>query len=86
MSHQSKKSLKLIRLAATSGIISSTLPLIMILAATMLEKSFSWNKNALSDIGVSQHAWLFNSALVVGDFLISCLQLDYETIWAKPFG
>jgi len=59
----------LIRLAGISGIIGSTLPLIMILASTVLEKSFSWNKNALSDIGVSQTSWLFNSALIVGGLL-----------------
>ena len=41
----------------------------MIFASTMLEKLFSWNKNALSDIGVSQTAWLFNSALIVGGLL-----------------
>jgi hypothetical membrane protein len=41
----------------------------MILASTVLEKSFSWNKNALSDIGVSQLSWLFNSALIVGGLL-----------------
>jgi len=69
MGHQSNRTLKLIRLSGISGIISSTLPLIMILASTVLEKSFSWNKNALSDIGVSQLAWLFNSALVVGGLL-----------------
>ena len=57
---------KLTRLAGISGIIGSTLPLIMILVSTVLEKSFSWNRNALSDIGVSQTAWLFNSALIVG--------------------
>ena len=66
MSQQVKK---LFRLAGISGIIGSTLPLIMILASTVLEKSFSWNKNALSDIGVSQTAWLFNSALIVGGLL-----------------
>ena len=60
---------KLIRLAGISGIIGSTLPLIMIFESTMLEKSFSWNKNALSDIGISQTAWLFNSALIVGGLL-----------------
>ena len=59
----------LIRLATISGIISSTLPLLMILTSTILEKSFSWNKDALSDIGVSQIAWLFNSALFVGGLL-----------------
>jgi hypothetical membrane protein len=59
---------KLIRFAGISGIVGSSLPLIMILASTVLEKSFSWQKNALSDIGVSQTAWLFNSALIVGGF------------------
>jgi hypothetical membrane protein len=59
----------IIRLAGISGIIGSTLPLIMIYASTMLEASFSWNRNALSDIGVSQTAWLFNSALIVGGLL-----------------
>jgi hypothetical membrane protein len=58
-----------VRLAGISGIIGSTLPLIMIYASTMLEASFSWNRNALSDIGVSQTAWLFNSALIVGGLL-----------------
>ena len=60
---------KLIRIAGISGIIASTLPLIVIFASTMLEKSFSWNKNALSDIGVSQTAWLFNIALIIGGLL-----------------
>jgi hypothetical membrane protein len=60
---------KLIRIAGISGIIGSFLPLVMILASTVLEKSFSWNRNALSDIGVSQTAWLFNGALIVGGLL-----------------
>ena len=66
----------LLRLAGISGIISSTLPLLMILASTILDKSFSWNKDALSDIGVSQLAWLFNSALFVGGLLNLCSLLD----------
>ena len=65
----STKVQKLIRIAGISGIIASTLPLITIFASTMLEKSFSWNKNALSDIGVSQTAWLFNIALIIGGLL-----------------
>lgn len=69
MSQKSSRNSILIRFAGTSGIIGSTLPLIMILASTILEKSFSWNRDALSDIGVSQFAWLFNSALVVGGLL-----------------
>ena len=58
-----------IRIAGILGILASTLPLIMIFASTVLENSFSWNKNALSDIGVSQLSWLFNSALIVGGLL-----------------
>lgn len=65
----SAQTAKLIRIAGVLGIIGSILPLVMILASTALEKSFSWNKNALSDIGVSQTAWLFNSALIVGGLL-----------------
>jgi hypothetical membrane protein len=65
----SKQTQKLIRLAGISGIIASTLPLIMIFESTVLENSVSWNKNALSDIGVSQTAWLFNSALIIGGLL-----------------
>ena len=60
---------KLIRIAGVLGIVGSILPLVMILASTVFEKSFSWNKNALSDIGVSQTAWLFNGALIVGGLL-----------------
>ncbi|HKM59528.1 MAG TPA: hypothetical protein VJY36_01510 [Candidatus Bathyarchaeia archaeon] len=65
----SAKVQKLIGIAGISGIIASTLPLITIFVSTMLEKSFSWNKNALSDIGVSQTAWLFNIALISGGLL-----------------
>lgn len=69
MSQKSSRKSIVIRLAGLSGIISSTLPLMMIFASTVLEKSFSWNRNALSDIGVSQLAWLFNTALIVGGLL-----------------
>ena len=79
---------KLIRLAGISGIISSILPLVMIFALTVLEKAFSWNNNALSDIGVSQLAWLFNSALVVGGlfnllFAIGLRNYLGKTRWLK---
>jgi hypothetical membrane protein len=70
MGQQTNRTLKLIRFAGLSGIISSILPLFMILASTVLEKTFSWNKDALSDIGVSSLGWLFNSALIAGGLLI----------------
>jgi hypothetical membrane protein len=66
MGQKSSRNSILIRLAGISGILSSILPLIMIFASTILDRSISWNKDALSDIGVNQLSWLFNSALVVG--------------------
>jgi len=69
MGQQTNGVLKQIRVAGLSGIIGSILPLIMVLSSTALEKTFSWNKDALSDIGVSSLAWLFNSALIVGGLL-----------------
>ena len=69
MGQRTNRNLKQIRVAGLSGIIESILPLIMILSSTVLEKTFSWNKDALSDIGISPFAWLFNSALIVGGLL-----------------
>jgi hypothetical membrane protein len=69
MSDESNRTSKRFHIAGISGILSSTVPLIMILASTVLEKTFSWSRNALSDLGVSQTAWLFNSALIVGGLL-----------------
>ena len=88
MGHQSNRTLKLIRLSGISGTISSTLPLIMIFASTVLEESFSWNRNALSDIGVSDLAWLFNSALVIGGllnllFAVGLRSFIDKTVWLK---
>jgi len=60
---------KWFRLAGASGILASTLPLIMIFGSTVLEESFSWSRNALSDIGVASQAPLFNSALIIGGAL-----------------
>jgi hypothetical membrane protein len=88
MGVQSNRTLKLLRLSGISGIISSTLPLIMILVSTVLEESFSWDRNALSDIGVSHLAWLFNSALVIGGllnflFAVGLRSFIDKTFWLK---
>jgi hypothetical membrane protein len=84
MNQKSKRPQTLIHIAGISGVISSTVPLIMILASTVLEKSFSWNKNALSDIGVSELAWLFNSALIVGGLLNLLFAVGLRSYLDKP--
>lgn len=57
------------RLAGTCGILASVLPLVMILSATVFSPWFRWDTNALSDLGVRDEAWLFNSAVVIGGIL-----------------
>jgi len=64
-----KSSLKLLRFAGVSGILGSLLPLIMVLAATVLSSWFRWDANALSELGVGEESALFNSAVLLGGAL-----------------
>lgn len=41
----------------------------MVLAATVLSSWFSWNVNALSELGVGEQSTLFNSAVLLGGVL-----------------
>jgi hypothetical membrane protein len=61
-------SLKL-RLAGVCGIMGSVFPLVMVLSATSLSSWFSWNVNALSELGVGEESALFNSAVFLGGVL-----------------
>ena len=72
-----------VHIAGISGLISSTFPLIMIIISTIIESSFSWNRNALSDIGVSQTGWLFNNALIVGGVLNFLFAIGLLTYFEK---
>ena len=63
------KDTKVVRFAGICGILASVLPLIMILYLTSISPWFRWEANALSDIGVRQEAWLFNSAVITGGIL-----------------
>jgi hypothetical membrane protein len=60
---------KLIRLGASAGLIGSTFPLALVWTSTFLEKTFSWSRDPLSDIGVSSYGWLFNSAVLLSGLL-----------------
>jgi hypothetical membrane protein len=68
MSEKSQKTKRttLLRLAGVCGILGSILPLVMVLSATFLSSWFSWNVNALSELGVGEQAALFNSAVLIG--------------------
>ncbi|MBK5133548.1 hypothetical protein JJE00_03870 [Candidatus Bathyarchaeota archaeon] len=52
MIKQSQKNIKIMKIAAISGILGSTLITLLILMATLLSPWFSWQQNALSDLDV----------------------------------
>jgi hypothetical membrane protein len=64
-----KISVKLLRLSGLCGIFGSVLPLIMVVAATVLSSWFRWDTNALSELGVGEESGLFNSAVLLGGVL-----------------
>jgi hypothetical membrane protein len=59
----------LLRLAGVCGLLGAVLPLVMVLLATFLSTWFSWNANALSELGVGEQATIFNSAMLIGGAL-----------------
>jgi hypothetical membrane protein len=71
MSEKAKRKIdsRLLRLSGLSGILGSVLPLIIVLAATVLSSWFRWDTNALSEMGVGEEAVLFNTAVLLGGIL-----------------
>lgn len=57
------------RLAGLAGIVAPTFTLTLIFVSVGLSPWFSWQDNALSDMGVSATASLFNAALLIGGLL-----------------
>ncbi len=70
------RDVRLMRFGGVSGIIGPVVALIMVFAAVLVSPWFRWDTNALSDLGVSDAALIFNSALIIGgvfNFLL-CLR------------
>ena len=81
------KSMMAIRIAGVVGIFASLFGLCTVLTATFLAGStFSWNENALSDIGVSTvslAANVFNSSLIITGLLNLIFALGFTKANAK---
>lgn len=81
------KSTRAIRTAGLIGIVASLFGLCSVLIATFLAGSaFSWNKNALSDIGVSTvsvAANVFNASLIIAGILTFIFALGFTKANAK---
>jgi|CryGeyStandDraft_7_1057128.scaffolds.fasta_scaffold85511_2 hypothetical membrane protein len=61
---------KMMMVAWVCGILASIVVLSSVLAAISQSPWFSWTANALSDLGVSGAASIFNSGLIVGGILM----------------
>ena len=66
---QSQQNYKLIKTAALCGILASFIILVFVLLATWLSPWFSWQKHALSNLGVGEVSTLFNGTVIVGGLL-----------------
>jgi hypothetical membrane protein len=64
------KNVKLLRFGGFCGILGSSLSLTLVLIATVLSPWFSWENNALSELGVGEVSLLFNGAMLIGGILI----------------
>lgn len=51
------------------GVIGSVLTLVMVIASTVISPWFRWDTNALSELGVGEVSYLFNSAVIIGGIL-----------------
>jgi hypothetical membrane protein len=64
------KNVKLLRFGGLCGILGSVLSIALVLAATLLSPWFSWENNALSELGVGEVYLLFNGAMLIGGVFI----------------
>ncbi|MFQ6129640.1 MAG: DUF998 domain-containing protein [Candidatus Hadarchaeaceae archaeon] len=60
---------KWFRLAGLCGVAAPAVALSCIFLSISLSPWFSWSANALSDLGVGEAAWVFNSGLMAGGIL-----------------
>lgn len=60
---------KMLRIAGLCGIVIPLVAFSCIFLAVSLSPWFSWSANALSDLGVREAAWIFNSGLIVAGIL-----------------
>jgi len=60
---------KWLGLAGLCGVAAPVVALSLIFLAVSISPWFSWSANALSDLGVGEAAWVFNSGLMAGGIL-----------------
>jgi len=81
---KSKLSL-LLKFALLCGVIGPIVPLSFIAFAIAYSPWFNWFNNALSDLGVSEAALIFNSGLIIGGILATIFAIGLMQIFEKQF-
>jgi len=74
---------KFIRFAGLVGIIAPIFGLSAVIASTFLWEDFSWSSNALSDIGVSPAADVFNYSLIIVGILNFIFSIGFVKAYPK---
>jgi hypothetical membrane protein len=74
---------KFVRFAGLIGIIAPIFGLSAVVASTFLWEDFSWSSNALSDIGVSPAADIFNYSLILVGILNFVFTIGFVKAYAK---
>lgn len=82
----SDRSLTMLKTASILGVISGVWSVISILIAISVSPWFSWVSNALSDLGVSPAALIFNQGLIVSGFLALIFALSHFKIVKSSLG
>jgi len=72
-----------LRVAGLCGVIAPVAAFSFIFIAISLSPWFSWTANALSDLGVGEAAWVFNSGLMVSGVLAAVFGAG---LWAAHRG
>lgn len=74
---------RFIRFAGLIGIVAPIVGLSAVFASTLLWEGFSWSDNALSDLGVSQVADVFNYSLILVGALNFVFAMGFVKAYAK---
>ncbi|TKJ26711.1 MAG: hypothetical protein CEE41_01765 [Hadesarchaea archaeon B3_Hades] len=78
---------KMLRIAGLCGIAAPVVAFSLIFLAISLSPWFSWTANALSDLGVGEADFVFNSGLIAGGILTMVFAAGLLTIFrGRPLG
>ena len=73
----------LLRIAGLCGVVGPIISLSLIALAVNYSPWFNWFNNALSDLGVNEAAFIFNSGLIIGGILTTIFAIGLMQIFRE---